>query len=74
MQKSDFTLLVINRGQDLGVYQSLPRYEVEFVFFPYHIHIIRKKFDSLFTEKKLTYIFSFTAELIIEASVMVFIC
>jgi len=41
-------LLVSNAG--LGVYQSLPRYTVE--FFPITIsNIIRKKFDSLFNKK-----------------------
>lgn len=45
--------MVINADQGLGVYQSLPGYEVEFIFFPITLsNIIRKKFDSLYSEKK----------------------
>lgn len=43
-------LLVSNADQGLGVYQSFPRYAVEF-FSIMLSNIIRKKFDSLFSEK-----------------------
>ena len=43
-------LLVSNADQGLTVYRSLPRYTVE--FFPITLsNTIRKKFDSLFSEK-----------------------
>lgn len=46
----DFMLLVISADQGLAVYPSLPSYSVG--FFPITLsNIIRKKFDSLFSEK-----------------------